>query len=111
MMRVISFAEVISHKYTEHPVLIQNISLKSRQHASIWGLTILNKEPFVVKWMSREVEVYDSTDFSLVRQWKSKELLLPGDIVSCQQSNCLYVMDYNGEYQWKKIVRIGRMEL
>src|SRR6218665_3446602 len=95
-------------RYTSDPVLDQTIKTKAweEQKKGIGGLTILDKELFVVIDKSSQFEVYSSMQLSLSRQWKLNELLYPTDIVSCNRNKCLYINDYNGPGQLKQILRV-----
>lgn len=73
---------------------------------SIYGLTILDRELFVVSEKCSEVEVYDSTRFTFSRRWNLKELIRPLDIASSNRLNCLYVNDYKVRDQSKEIFRV-----
>ena len=74
----------------------------------IRGLTILDKELFLVNYKSSEFEVYDSIKLSLSRQWNLKTLLVPEDIVSCDRNKCLYISDVKGGHQSSEILRVDK---
>lgn len=63
----------------------------------VWGLTLLNKELYVLCHgrTDNQVQVHVTTDYALLRR-----LSVPGlhrhdeqDMVSCQRNNCLYISD------------------
>ena len=102
------FYVLVELRYNLDPVLVQTIRTKAAEEEkkSIYGLTILDKELFVVSGMSSEVEVYDSMKLSLSRRWNLKELMDPKDIGSCNRNKCLYIFDYKGGGQSKEILRV-----
>ena len=62
---------------------------------SITGITVLNRELFVVPYLSSQVNVYDTNNLTLTRNITisgSSTLLA---IVASPQSNCLYISDVN----------------
>ena len=79
---------------------------KREESKDICGLTILDKELFVVSEKSSEVEVYDSMKFSFSRQWNLRELISPRDIASCNRNKCLYIFNYKSINQSKEILRV-----
>ena len=95
-------------RYKSDPILIETIrtNANKKKMKGISGLTILDKELFVVSQESSEVEVYDSMKFSFNRQWKLRELIDPWDIASCKRNKCLYIFDYISFNQSKEISRV-----
>ena len=74
---------------------------------TVSGLTILDKELFVVSSHRSEIEVYDSIKLSFSRQLNVKELFGPLDIVSCNTNTCLYIFDDKDRTgQSKEILRV-----
>src|SRR5688572_17177555 len=71
----------------------------TEQNKAITGLTVLDKELFIVSRLSSEVEVYDSTKLSFSRRWELSELVAPVDIGSCKRQKCLYIMHERGSGQ------------
>ena len=104
-------------RYKSDPVLVQTIRTNSDKKKKLWfraaeeskeirGLTILDKELFVVSEESSEVEVYDSMEFSFSRRWNLKELIDPMDIGSCNRNKCLYIFDSKDIDQSNEILRV-----
>lgn len=75
-------------------------------HEAYFGFTILDKELFVVGDESSTIEVYDLMKFDVSRRWKLNELIDPVDIVSCNRSKCLYILDYKCQGQYKEIFKV-----
>src|SRR6218665_1112768 len=71
---------------------------------TIVGLSILEKELFVVTEDSSEVEVYELEKFSVSRRWNLKALTYPMDISACNRNKCIYISDYDGSLS--KILRV-----
>ena len=92
------FPDKLRSEYKLDAILVQTIRTKAAEEKkkSIHGLTILDKELFVVSEKSSEVEVYDSMTLSFSRRWNLKELIQPQDIGSCNRNKCLYIFDYKG---------------
>lgn len=72
----------------------------------IRGMTVLNRELFVLNEKSSTVHVYDSVKFTYRRQWDLKRLIRPEDIASCDRNKCLYIVDYKGFNKSKVIFRV-----
>src|SRR5688572_12082485 len=94
-------------RYKSDPILIETIrtNANKKKMKGISGLTILDKELFVVSQESSEVEVYDSMKFSFSRQWNLRELITPRDIASCNRNKCLYILDYKS-FSQSEILRV-----
>src|SRR5688572_6849362 len=99
-------------RYKSDPILIETIrtNANKKKMKGISGLTILDKELFVVSEKSSEVEVYDSMKFSFSRQWNLMELISPRDIASCNRNKCLYIFDHTDFKQSKEILRVDPNE-
>src|SRR6218665_3099256 len=81
-------------KYESDPTLIGTILIENEKPGrnSINGMTILDKELFIMSETSTEVVVYDSMTFNFNRRWDLKELNCLMDIGSCSLNKCLYVV-------------------
>jgi len=58
------------------------------------GITVLGNELFVVRGSMKEVEVFDSNTFDLVRKLTIPDSKRIYGIGSCSHFNCLYISDY-----------------
>jgi len=83
-------------RYNYEPELIRTITTKAakEKNESINGLTILNDELFVISRKSSEIEVFHAQKLTFCRRLKRKGLVDPLDIVACNRSKRLYIMDY-----------------
>src|SRR6218665_1079428 len=81
-------------RYRSNPVFVQAIRRKASVEliTDIRGLTILDKELFVVSQLSSEVEVYDMIKLIFTRRWNLEEQTDPQDIASCDINKCLYIL-------------------
>ena len=86
--------------------LIPGANAAADERKTIRGLTILDKQLFVVSEKSSKVEVYDSTKLDSCSGWDLKELIRPMDIGSCSRNKCLYIFDCKGDLHSNKILRI-----
>ena len=98
------FSGKLRSEYKTDTVLVQSIRTKAAEEVkkSIAGMTILDKELFVLHEKSSEVEVYNSNTFLSSRRWKLNDLIQPQDIVSCNGNKCLYIFDYKGFLSFSK---------
>lgn len=94
--------------FTEFSNLVKTIRTKAAEEESkcIIGLTILDKELFVVSGKSSEVEGYNSLNFEFRQRWTLKELVQPFDIASCNKNACLYIMDHKRHGVPSEILRV-----
>jgi DNA-binding beta-propeller fold protein YncE len=63
------------------------------------GVTLLDNKLFVLREQNEnQLQVYDTTNYSLLHQLMVKGLQTDGrnDITSCQHNRCLYISDYYG---------------
>lgn len=104
-------------RYISDPILVHTIrpSANSGKQLIPWfgveskdirGLTILDKELFIVSEKNSDVEVYNSIKFSICRVWNLKELIDPRDIVSCDKNKCLYILDCESFGNSRKILMV-----
>ena len=63
---------------------------------TVYGVTVLFDEVFVVRYMTPEVEVYDSNMLNLTRRIPIAGLVHPYDLSSCSKFRCLYIADKTG---------------
>ena len=84
----------------------QKTSWFGTESKDIRGMTILDKELFVVIEKSSEVEVYDSMKSDFRRRWNLKELFDPTDIASCSINKFLYIFDLKDIGQRKEILKV-----
>ena len=100
----------ISDKYASNPVLIKLITTNAAGEImkSIKGLTLLDKELFVLSenGSEYEIDVYDSIKLSFSRRLNLMELIYPLDITSCNRNKCLYIFDGKDLDQWGEILRV-----
>ena len=91
-------------------MLIQTIRTEAgdKENRGTIGLTMLDKEFFVLRQRSSEVDVYDSSKLSFSRRWNLKELLNPIDIGSCNRNKCVYNFNRRpkGPGQFSEILRV-----
>lgn len=102
-------SDELPEKYKSDPVFDKLIDKELVAHDKkewVRGLTILDEELFVVTEECSEIEVFGSTKFNSIRQWKQKELVNPKDIVSCSRNKCLYIFDCKDQCKSNEIFRI-----
>jgi len=89
--------------YNSEPEFIKIITriASTEKNEPIHGLTSLNDELFIISQKTSEVEVFDAQKLTFCRRWKIKKLIEPLDIVACNRSKRLYIMDYKGRDQSK----------
>ena len=63
----------------------------------VLGVTVLFHQVFVVRHVTREVEVYDSNTLNLTSRLLVDRLVNPVDLASCSKFRCLYIADGHGE--------------
>lgn len=88
---------------------MQTIKTKAAEEGKkgINGLTILDKELYVVTDKSSEIEVYDSVNLrSCSRRLILKQLVRSFDLASCNRNKCLYIFDFKSSGQPKEILRV-----
>ena len=92
-------------RYKLDPVIVQTIVTRAsaERKKDIRGMTIIEKELFVVSANSSEVEIYDSLRFSLSSRWNFRELNHPMALTSCVRNKCLYILNNS---QSQEILRI-----
>lgn len=90
--------------YKADPVLFQ--TFETKQKKSIFGLTILNEELFILSESSSEVEVYKSKSLEFSRSFKVNDLVFGWDVASCKRNQCLYIVDCKYARQSHEILRI-----
>src|SRR6218665_924498 len=102
------FADESPEKYLSSAVLIVSTRTKAAEDKmkKIEGMTILDKELFVVSELSSEIEVYNSLTFKFSRRWDLVQLFQPWDIGSCNIKKCIYILDYKKVGQSNEILRV-----
>lgn len=87
---------------------MQTIKTKAAEEGKkgINGLTILDKELYVVTDKSSEIEVYDSVNLRFSRRWILKQLIRSFDLASCNRNKCLYIFDFKSAEQPKGILQV-----
>lgn len=88
----------------QNPVLIHTIASTSKAKNSIFGVTILGVELFLIRRYNSEIEIFDSATFIIKHKVRVNGLNNPQDIVSCAANNCLYVTI------WKRNKYIMRLD-
>jgi hypothetical protein len=58
------------------------------------GVATVGSELFVVRYESRVIQVYSTSDFAELRQIKVSDMEHPNSLAACQHHNCLYISDY-----------------
>lgn len=90
------------------PLCIHTIKTKSTSNANhpICGITVLYQELYVVSDASSTIEVYDTKSFALVRELRISRLVDPGDIASCANNSCIYIIDWKSRDQTNEILKV-----
>src|SRR6218665_2969873 len=101
------FSDELPEKYQSDLVSYMRITTKVAEQGMkmICGLTILDKELFVLSKRCSEIEVYDLVKLSFSHQLKLNELIRPLDISSCSRSKCLYIFNGKSIGQSNEILR------
>ena len=102
------FSAEFQDEYKFEPVLVETIITKAveEKKKEIRGMTILDKDLFVVHAENSEVEVYDSRKLGFTRRCNLKELINALDIGSCNKNKCLYILDSKSFNQAMEILRV-----
>lgn len=72
----------------------------------ISGITVLYQELYVVSDANSTVEVYDTRTFALVRELCISGLVDPGDIASCANNSCIYIVDWKSRDHENEIFKV-----
>ena len=65
-------------------------------HQRVSGVTVLFDQVFVVRQVTREVEVYDLNTLNLTSRLPVDGLVYPKDLTSSNKFRCLYISDWRG---------------
>ena len=88
--------------YLERSVLTNTLPAGQRP---VTGVTVLFDQVFVVRYKTRDMEVYDSNTLNLTSLLPVDGLVDPQDLTSCSKFRCLYIVD------WAEGDLIHRVEL
>jgi len=96
---------VKSSRPTPTPTLTHVIA--SQGGGSVWAVTSLGDDVFVVRFNSQQVEVYDAETLTLQRHIAVHGLGTSYGLVACPNNNCLYASDYSNNNNIQRVELSG----